>query len=419
VISPSALEQKMRHLTKSNLKLPQMEISNPKLRIKHHNELRIVKGHPWIFSNEIENFAELKTLEKGTIVDVEIKKGETFATAYFNPHSLIAARIISSNPKEKIDEEFFSKRILAAKNIREKFFDKPFYRLIHSEADFLPGLVIDRFDNVLSCQISTAGMENLAPILISALEKIFPDAAIIFRNDVSARKFEGLELYTKIIKGEVTDEILVEENGLKFFADVKSGQKTGWFFDQRTNREFIGSLAENCDVLDAFCYVGGFGLNALKNGAKSITFVDSSESALSHLRKNIELNNFTQTCEIICDKVVEVLDNPEFQKRRFDLIVLDPPAFVKSKKDFSVGLKAYEKLVKLSTTLLRKNGVLMLASCSHNASLSDLIAAANEGLRKSGRKARLIRTFGAGFDHPVNPALKESEYLKSVTFLVE
>ncbi|NBV05772.1 MAG: class I SAM-dependent rRNA methyltransferase [Proteobacteria bacterium] len=394
-------------------------MSNPKLHIKHRSELRITHGSLWIFSNEIENFAELKNLEKGTIVDVEIKRGETFALAYFNSHSLIAARILTRDAEQKIDADFFVEKISAAKNLRDKFFDKPFYRLIHSEADFLPGLVIDRFDNVLSCQISTAGMEKLTQFLIAALEKLFPDAAIIFRNDVEARKFEALELYIKNTKGEVADEILIEENNLKFLANIKSGQKTGWFFDQRINRDFISSLSKDCDVLDAFCYNGGFGLNALKNNAKSVTFIDSSQSALDQLSKNIVLNNFTQECEIICDKVVEVLDNPEFQKRRFDIVVLDPPAFVKSKKDFAVGLKAYEKLVRLSAKLLRKNGILMLASCSHNASLSDLIAAANDGLRKADRKARLIRTFGAGFDHPVNPALKESEYLKSITFLVE
>lgn len=391
----------------------------PKLRIIHRKELRITNGHPWIFSNEIENFAELKTLEKGEIVEVQIKKDEPFALAYFNPHSLIAGRILTYDSKEKIDENFFVKKINSAKILREKFYNKPFYRLIHSEADGLPGLVIDCFDNVLSCQISTAGMEKLSPILISALEKTFPSSAIIFRNDVESRKFENLELYVKNIKGDSAEEIEIEENGLKFLINAKSGQKTGWFFDQRNNREFIGLLAKDCDVLDAFCYVGGFGLNALKNGAKSVTFIDSSEPALSNVRKNIALNNFTQDCEIICDKVVEILDDPEFQKRRFDLIVLDPPAFVKSKKDFAVGLKAYEKLVRLAAKTLRPNGILMLASCSHNASLSDLIAAANNGFRKSNRKAKLIRTFGAGFDHPVNPAVKESEYLKSITFLVE
>ncbi len=395
-----------------------MKISNTKLRIKRHSEIRIVKGHPWIFSNEIENFSALKNIEKGSLIMVQINKDDDFALAYFNPHCLIAARILTHDLTQKIDEDFFIEKILAAKNLREKFYDKPFYRLIHSEADFLPGLVVDRFGDVLSCQISTAGMEKLSPILISALEKIFPNAAIIFRNDVEARKFEGLESEVKIVKGEIPDEIEIEENGLKFLIDIKNGQKTGWFFDQRENRKFIGSISQNCDVLDAFCYLGGFGLNALKNNAKSVTFIDSSEEALEKLKKNISQNNFAEN-EIIAGKVFEILENPDFQKRVFDVVLLDPPAFVKSKKDFFAGLKGYEKLTRLGAKLTKKGGILMLTSCSHNATLPDLIAAANDAFRKSNRKAKLIRTCGAGFDHPVNPALKESEYLKSITFLVE
>lgn len=396
-----------------------MEIANTKLKIKRHHEIRVVKGHPWIFSNEIENFSSLKSLEKGALVEVQINKDDPFALAYFNPHSLIAARILSYDQSQVIDENFFIERISQAKVLRDKFFDKPFYRLVHSEADFLPGLIIDRLGDVLSCQISTAGMEKLSPFLITALEKLFPKSAIIFRNDVDARKMEGLELYVKTVKGEIADEIEIEENGLKYLINVTSGQKTGWFFDQRINREFIGSMAKDCDVLDAFCYLGGFGLNALQNGANSVTFIDSSQDALDKLKKNISLNKFTQDYDTICGKVYEVLEKAEFQERRYDIVVLDPPAFVKSKKDFFVGLKGYEKLVKLSANLVKKNGILMLASCSHNATLADLISAANDGFRKSGRKARLIRSFGAGFDHPVNPALKESEYLKSITFLVE
>ncbi|MES2961825.1 MAG: class I SAM-dependent rRNA methyltransferase [Pseudomonadota bacterium] len=396
-----------------------MEIANTKLKIKKHHEVRIVRGHPWIFSNEIENFAALKYLEKGTLIEVQVKKDEPFALAYFNPNNLISARILTYDVKQEINEDFFIEKISAAKILRDRFFDKPFYRLIHSEADFLPGLIIDRLDNVLSCQISTAGMEKLSPILISALEKLFPDAAIIFRNDVESRKLEGLELYVKTIKGEIPDKIEIEENGLKFSIDVKSGQKTGWFFDQRNNRDFIGSVSKNCDVLDAFCYLGGFGLNALKNGAKSVTFIDSSEEATSRVKQNISLNNFTQKTEIITKKVYETLDNADFQKRQFDVVVLDPPAFIKSKKDFFSGLKGYEKLVKLSANLVKPNGLLMLASCSHNATIGDLIAAANDGFRKSNRRAKLIRSFGADLDHPIHPALKESEYLKSITFLVE
>ncbi len=388
----------------------------PQLKIKKHHEIRIVKAHPWIFSNEIENFSELKSLKKGSLVKVIIKKDEQFALAYFNPHSLIAARILTYDTAEEINEDFFVKRILSAKSLREKFFEKPFYRLIHSEADFLPGLIIDRFGDVFSCQISTAGMEEMAEMLVAALVKIFPDCKIIFRNDVEARKYEGLESYVKVVRGEIAEKILVEENDLQFFADIVSGQKTGWFFDQRINRKFIGEIAKGAEVLDAFCYLGGFGLNALKNGAKSVTFIDSSKEALDACQSNLPTN---KNAEFINKKVFEVLEEAEFSKRQFDIVVLDPPAFVKSKKDFFVGLKGYEKLIKLAVGLVKKNGILFLASCSHNATLSDLIAAANDGLRKSGRKAKIVRTFGAGPDHPLHPALKESEYLKSITFLVE
>jgi len=394
-------------------------IANTKLKIKKHHEIRIIRGHPWIFSNEIENFAALKYLEKGTLIEVQVKKDEPFALAYFNPNNLISARILTYDVKQEINENFFIEKISAAKILRDRFFDKPFYRLIHSEADFLPGLIIDRFDNILSCQISTAGMEKLSPFLISALEKLFPKAAIIFRNDVESRKLEGLELYVKTIKGEIPDKIEIEENGLKFAIDVKSGQKTGWFFDQRKNHDFIGLVSKNCDVLDAFCYLGGFGLNALKNGANSVTFIDSSQEATNQVKQNIALNYFTQKTEIITKKVYETLDNADFQKRQFDVVVLDPPAFIKSKKDFFSGLKGYEKLVKLSVNLVKPNGLLMLASCSHNATIGDLIAAANDGFRKGNRRAKLIRSFGADLDHPIHPVLKESEYLKSITFMVE
>ncbi len=388
----------------------------PKLKIKRHHELRIVCEHPWIFSNEIENSAQLKTVEKGSLVEVQIKRDEPFATAYFNTQSLIAARILSYDLSEKIDAAFFRKKIQAAKNLRDKFYHKPFYRLVHSEADFLPGLVIDRFDNVFSCQISTAGMEKLSEFLIEALTEIFPKCAIIFKNDIEARKLEGLELYVKTVKGEIADKIEIEENGIKFSINVKSGQKTGWFFDQRFNREFISTISKDCTVLDAFCYLGGFGFNALKGGAKSVTFVDSSAEAIEAIKAKAENSVSVETIQ---DKVFDLFENPEFQKRQFDLVLLDPPAFIKSRKDFFSGLKGYEKLIKLAAPLVKKGGILMLSSCSHHAAISDLITSAHNGFRKSGCKAKIIRSFGAGYDHPLHPALKESEYLKSITFLVE
>lgn len=387
-----------------------MEISTTKLKVKRNHDLRVNHGNPWIFSNEIENFSSLKTLEKGSLVVVQTKDFD-FAIAYFNPQSLIAARILSYKPSEKIDEDFFVKRILDAKNLRDKFFDKPFYRLIHSEADFLPGLIIDRFDNYFSCQISTAGMENLSPLLIAALQKIFPNCTIIFKNDVENRKLEGLESYVKTVAGEISGDIEIEENGIKYLVDIQGGQKTGWFFDQRINRDFVAQISKNCDVLDGFCYLGGFGLNALKGGAKSVTFVDSSESTISKIS-----NRNLENCETVCDKVFDYLENSQ---KKFDVVLLDPPAFIKNKKDFHSGIKGYEKLIKLGANATKKGGILMISSCSHHASLQDLVNTANNAFRKSNRSAKLIRVFGASYDHPLHPALKESEYLKSITFLVD
>ncbi len=389
-----------------------MPNSLPQIIIKPRSEIRIIHGNPWIFSNEIENFSEIKKLEKGSLVEVVIKKNQKFAIAYFNPHSLIAARILSHDINEKINEEFFVKKISSALTIREKFFNKPFYRLIHSEGDFLPGLVIDRFGDVFSCQISTAGMEKLTLIIISAIHQIFPKAKIILRNDIEARKLEGLELFVEKIDSDLSNQVEIEENGLKFLIDIVSGQKTGWFFDQRKNREFIASIAKNCDILDAFCYLGGFGLGALKNHAKSVTFIDASKDALEQIptAKNIEIIN---------EKVFESLEKLEKNQRKFDIVLLDPPAFIKAKKDLFSGLKGYEKLIKLSSGLVKKGGILMLTSCSHHASIGELISAANDGFRKSNRPTRLIRTFGADIDHPIHPSLKENEYLKSLTFAVE
>jgi 23S rRNA (cytosine1962-C5)-methyltransferase len=395
-------------------------MTNPKIKIKLSHEKRILAGSPWIYSNEIDNFSEVKTLKKGQLVEVTIKDDQPYALAYFNPNCLIAARILSRDVTTKINESFFIKRILAAKSLRDKFFDQPFYRLIHSEADFLPGLIIDRYGDNLSCQISTFGMENLQEYLIAALEKIFPEGKIIFRNDTEARKIEGLELYNKTMKGEPDfGGIEIIENDLKFLIDPILGQKTGWFFDQRKNRQFIGEISKNLEVLDLFCYNGGFGLNALKNDAKSVTFVDSSAKALERVKKNIALNEFSEkNYEILNKKVVDLLEDPEFQKRQFDLVIIDPPALIKAKKDFYVGIKLYEKLIKLSASLVKKNGFLFIASCSHNLSNTDLINAANAALKKAKCKARIIRQFGADIDHPINSALKESEYLKSLCFFL-
>lgn len=397
----------------------------PIVKIKKGCDLRIHASHPWVYSNEIENISELKSLTKGTLVLVSTKTNSAFAIGYFNPSSLISVRILTYDMSIKIDKEFFVRAIKQALLLREKFFDKPFYRLINSEADFLPGLVIDRFDLFFSVQITTAGMENLKNLIIEALKELFSDCLILFRNDSDFRKLEGLsdEGFEEV--GVIPSTVLIKENDMEFAIDPREGQKTGWFFDQRLNRDFIGSISKGAKVLDAFCYLGGFGMNAIKGGATNVTFVDSSASAIDAAKQNVEvLSKLNEQLNVdnhsfISRKFFEVLEEGILENMSFDLIVLDPPAFIKSKKDIFPGLKGYEKLVKLSVNLLKNGGIMMLNSCSHHASLFDLIACAQNGFRKSNRRAKIIRSVGAGFDHPTHPALKESEYLKSITFVVE
>ncbi|MBM3590867.1 MAG: class I SAM-dependent rRNA methyltransferase [Alphaproteobacteria bacterium] len=398
----------------------------PKVIIKAHQEKRLIEGSPWIFSNEIENFSALKKLEKGSLVEIEIFKQPHFALAYFNPHSLIACRILSYNSVEEIDENFFTKKIIQAKSLREKFFKSPFYRLINSEGDGLAGLIIDRFDDIFVCQISTAGMENLKPHIIKSLQNNFKNCRIIFKNNSELRALEKIDNTAEIEivdNHQIPDHIMVLENDLDFKIDVKNGQKTGWFYDQRTNRQFVSSIAKDYDVLDAYCYVGGFGLNAIKGNAKNVVFIDSSKDAIELAKQNSQnaVQKFNPNCQtqFYHHKIFDLLENPEFQQRSFDLVLLDPPAFIKSRKDFFSGIRGYEKLVRLASGVLKVNSFLIISSCSHHASSADLIGATQNAFNKLNRHCSLIRNFGAGPDHPLHPALKESEYLKCLTFFVQ
>ena len=309
--------------------------------------------------------------------------------------------------------------------MRERFFNKPFYRLIHAEADFLPGLIIDRFDNIFVCQISTAGMENLKPFLILALKEIFKNCQIIFKNNSELRALEKLESsldFESVDDVAIPEKITVIENDLEFKIDLKNGQKTGWFFDQAVNRNFVASLVKDCDVFDGFCYVGGFGINAVKAQARSVIFADSSKEALDLTRENCQkiVEKFNPACQtsFYNKKIFDLLEDAEFQKKSFDVILLDPPAFVKNKKDLFSGLRGYEKLAKMALPLLKSGGILMLASCSHHATKEQLIGSVNAALQKSQKTGKLITSFTAGPDHPLHPALKESEYLKSLFFVI-
>ncbi len=398
--------------------LVKLELIMQTIKIKKGQDRKVNFGHPWVYSNEIESSPSLAELPVGSIVKIVNAFDNFLGVGYYNRHSLIAVRILTKKENVEINQEFFVKKIEKALKLRQDFYSEPFYRLIHSEADGLAGLVIDRFDNLLVVQITTAGMENLTQTLVAALNQIFGSPTILLRNDVPARKLEGLQEYVKVIQGELPKENILIENDLKYYFNPIEGQKTGWFFDQRENRKFVASLVKGKDVLDCYCYNGGFGINAAKAGANSVTFIDSSELAINNVKQNIKLNELEGNFEYINGKVYDELEEIAKTGRKFQVVVLDPPAFIKSKKDFFAGIKGYEKLTKIASKLVAKNGYLFIASCSHNAGLQDLIRATAAGIDKSKGNTKIVRIFGAGFDHPIHPILLESEYLKSITYQI-
>jgi len=387
------------------------------IKLKKGQDRKVNAGHPWVYSNEIDGVG-LAEIPSGSLVKVANAFGNFLGFGYYNRHSLIAVRILTKKEHQEINQDFLTKKIEQALKLREDFFSEPYYRLIHSEADGLAGLIIDRFDNLLVLQVSTAGMENLLDTLVVSLNTIFINPTIILRNDISTRKLEGLQEYVKVLQGELLDKNILIENGLKFHFDPINGQKTGWFFDQRENRKFVASLVKGKDMLDCYCYNGGFGINAAAAGAKSVTFIDSSDLAIKNVQENIKLNNLDGNFQFINGKVFDELERLSKIGQKFQVVVLDPPAFVKSRKDFFTGIKGYEKLTKIAAKLVAKNGYLFIASCSHNAGLQDLIKASASGIDKAGKSAKIVRIFGAGFDHPLHPFLPESEYLKSITYQI-
>lgn len=373
-------------------------------------------GSPWIFSNEIRMDEAAKSIAPGAVVNVRGEDGRAFGTGYFNPKSLIAIRLWSDDCDLVIDRDFFAARLKRALALRQAIYDKPFYRLVHAEGDALPGLVIDRFDDTLSVQIGTAGMERQTETLLQALEAVVKPKTVILRNDAPSRALEGLDSQVKTVKGEGR-RIAVEENGARYFADLAEGQKTGWYYDQRDNRAFIAGLAKGKTVLDAYSYTGGFGILAAKAGAKEVVCLDSSAPALAIAEESARANGVT--IQAVKADVFEELERLKAAGERFDIVVADPPPFVKSKKDLEPGAKAYRKLTRLAADVTASGGVMMIASCSHNIPPERFAQECAQGLLRAHRQAAMIRQSGAGPDHPVHPLLPESAYLKAIAYALD
>jgi len=380
---------------------------------------RATSGHPWVYSNEVRMDAAAKALPPGSVVTLADAAGRALGVATFNPHTLVAARLLDRDAKTAIDRDFFAGRIGRALALRERLYDEPFYRLVHAEADRLPGLVIDRYGDVLVAQLNTAGMVALEPEILAALEAVLRPRAVVLRHDSTARAIEGVPDETRVALGAVEGPVELRENGAVFLADVLGGQKTGWFFDQRENRRFAAGLSRGATVLDVYCYGGAFAIEAAAAGAQSALGIDRSEAALALAAQSAARNGVAEKCRFVRADAFTELQRLLDAKERFGIVFTDPPAFVKAKKDLGPGLRGYRKLTRLAAGLVAKDGMLFVASCSHNVGGEEFAEAVRRGLEDAGRAGRILRAAGAAPDHPVDPALPESAYLKALTLALD
>lgn len=392
-----------------------MTAAHPLLRLRAGHDRRLRAGHPWVYSNELATTAEHRAWTPGAPVRIEGDGGWRYGTFLFNPHSLIAARFIGRDPDLSVDGGLVASRLAEASALRGRLGLGDHHRLVHAEADGLPGLVVDRYGDVAVVQANTAGMDRLLPEIVEGLLALQPWRGIVARNDSAARLHEGLAQEVRLLHGDVSDAEAVE-GGVRFPIDPLGGQKTGFFHDQRPNRDLVARLAADASVLDVFCHVGAFGLRALAAGADAALLVDASAPALEQARRAAARNGLLDRTEVRRGDAFDVMEALAAEGAQFDVVVCDPPAFAKSRKDADAGLRAYGRMARLAAPLVRPGGFLLCASCSHHAPLDRFSASLAGGLQRARRDARLIHTGGAGPDHPVHPALPESAYLKAQLF---
>lgn len=387
--------------------------ARPVLRLLPGHDKRASSGYPWVYSNEVTMDAAAKALPPGGLVTLATAHGRPLGVATFNPHTLIAARLLHPEAQTRIDEQFFEARLAHALAWRQRLYEAPYYRLVHAEADGLPGLIIDRFGAVLVCQINTAGMARLEAELLAACTAMCQPRAVVLRNDSPARALEGLELEERVALGEVPGAIEIAENGVRFRIDPRGGQKTGWFYDQRDNRRFMMKLATGARVLDLYCFAGGFAVAAAVAGADQVLAIDRSQPALDLAASSADLNGVAGRCRFARADAFDELERLHGSGERFDMVIADPPAFAKSKKEVGPALRGYRKLARLSAALVKHPGFLFIASCSHNIEPDAFADAVRRGLQDAGRQGRILLSAGAAADHPVHPFLPESAYLKA------
>jgi 23S rRNA (cytosine1962-C5)-methyltransferase len=386
----------------------------PRLRLKKGEDRRLRAGHLWIYSNEIDTQATpLKACTPGQCVTLENSVGRPLASAYVNPGSLICARVFTREPDRAMDAALIGRRLEQALAWRERLYERPFYRLCYGESDLLPGVVIDRYGDYCVVQLTTAGAEIRSQEIIEVLQSLVSARGILLRNDSAARELEGLSLYSKPAYGEVPEEILIEENRTGFYALPHTGQKTGWFYDQRSNRQMLQAYAGGMRVLDVFCYSGAWGMAALGAGARRAEFVDASAKALDYVEQHARLNGYAERIALHKGDAFEVLGGLQQSSEGYDIVVVDPPAFVKRRKDHAAGLRAYFEINRLALELLRPGGLLVSASCSYHVSAAELLNEVRKAAIQASRELQVIAQGHQAPDHPVHPAMPETNYLKA------
>ena len=383
------------------------------LKLKRGEDRRIRSGHLWIFSNEIDNAATpLAGFSAGARARVLSDRDQFLGHAYVNPHALICARIMGRDVDQPLDRALIESRLKVALALRERLSHVPYYRLVFGESDQLPGLVLDRYGDVLVGQIATAGMEVLKADVEAAVKEVLRPTGLFWKNDSGARDLEHLTPSTEVAFGSVPDELQVIESGLHFRAPLAEGQKTGWFYDQTANRQkLIRFLPPGARVLDVCSYVGAWAVTALRNGASSARCIDSSQLSLDFAQRNAAEN--AVTVETMREDAFDALKALHAQGARFDTVILDPPAFIKRKKDIPQGQAAYRKLNQLALDLIDNDGLLVSCSCSYHLAPEDLVSAIQLAGRHTGRFVQILESGGQSPDHPIHPAIPETRYLKA------
>lgn len=394
-------------------------VKYPTIHMQAGRERRVQHGHPWVYSNEVQMDAAAKAVTPGSPVRLLEASGKPLGVATFNPHTLIAARLLSSDPATRIDHAFFADRLKRAAALRQRLFDRPYYRVVHAEADGLPGLIVDQFGDVVTVQANSVFMDRHTDAILAAIEDILAPRALILRNDGTQRALEGLAEETRLVKGEIDGPIRLEENGVTFFANPLDGQKTGWFYDQRDNRAFIASLAKGGRAIDFYSYNGGFGIQCAVAGATSVVAVDRSALALENATRAAAANGVADRFEARRADAFQEMERLDAAGERFEVVIADPPAFVKAKKDLGAGSRAYRKMARLAAKITAPGGFLLCGSCSHNVDPPTFAEQVARGLNDAGRTGRILRSAGAGPDHPVHPNLPESAYLKALVLQLD